>query len=72
MGKVSEYRMITDPKPKDFMLQVNEAIQEGWELHGNPFAMSYKSDESCYCQAMIKYVNGKPSNVSVLTSDDKD
>ncbi|CAL9958106.1 hypothetical protein VPHD479_0031 [Vibrio phage D479] len=44
-----KYKLVVHHSIGGFETAMNEALAEGWELHGNPF-----SKDSCYCQAMTR------------------
>jgi len=44
-----KYVMIRGVVESEVEEEINDRLDRGWELYGNPFW-----DGSCYCQAMIK------------------
>ncbi|MFK7901515.1 MAG: DUF1737 domain-containing protein [Nitratireductor sp.] len=50
------YRFLTGPDDASFCHKITKALNEGWELHGNPnYAPDTKSGELRCGQAVIKY-----------------
>ncbi|WP_068310741.1 DUF1737 domain-containing protein [Polycladidibacter hongkongensis] len=51
------YRFITEPDTPEFCHRVTQALNRGWELHGNP-TMTYDATKGVtMCgQAVVKYV----------------
>lgn len=52
------YRLITGPDDPNFCLRITEALNKGWELHGNP-ALTHNGKTTIAGQAIVKEVDGK-------------
>ncbi|MFS6937737.1 Uncharacterized conserved small protein [Neisseria animaloris] len=51
------YRMLTGPDDAVFCRRVTEALQQGWDLYGNP-VMTYTPDGVQVGQAVVKELEG--------------
>ncbi len=50
--KVKEYVTIVQGIPQVFDAAINEQLQEGWQLYGNPYVTTIRGQLN-YCQAMV-------------------
>ncbi len=55
------YRLLTGPDDASFCLRVTEALNKGWQLHGNP-TLTYNGKIPIAGQAIIKEVEGEFSS----------
>ena len=56
-GKVMEYKLVEDVSVGKLSDRINEELENGFVLYGNPFYSPYNTgDESkpFYCQAVVK------------------
>lgn len=52
------YRFLTGPDDASFCRRVTEALNQGWELYGNP-QLAYDGEHGARCgQAVVKEVDG--------------
>lgn len=55
MEKVAEYKMISENDFEVFNVAVNEAIKNGWQPYGSPFARAITTGAARYSQAFVKF-----------------
>lgn len=54
------YRFLTGPDDASFCHRVTDALNKGWELHGDPQYSYDQSKQAMLCgQAVVKTVDGK-------------
>lgn len=59
---VTEYTMLEEDRANDLARRVNEMLEHGWKLYGNPMMVGFVDTVSCdwpksrviYAQAMVK------------------
>lgn len=49
-----QYTIIEAPYPDILTTKVNEALQQGWVLHGNLSVISLGNRDMLYCQSMTR------------------
>jgi len=52
------YRLLTGPDDAAFCHRVSEALNRGWQLHGNP-ALTFNGERVIAAQAIVKEVDGE-------------
>lgn len=62
--KIGEYQTIRANSAADLDKHVNEALEQGFELYGNPY-VAESAGQTMICQAMVKEARGKTDRVSV-------
>ena len=63
------YRFLSAPDDASFCHKVTEALNKGWELHGNPTYAS-DADGNFRCgQAVVKHVDGETYTPETKLSD---
>ena len=55
------YRYFTGPDDEAFCKRVSEALNNGWELYGNP-TLTFNGKNIVAGQAMVKEVEGQYTN----------
>lgn len=57
--KILEFKIIAVDSGRDFEDEINELLNEGWELYGNPYSLMSQISEvapmdGLHCQGMVR------------------
>jgi len=62
------YRFLTGPDNDEFCMRVSEALNNGWELYGDP-TLAFDGKTPIAGQAIVKDVEGETFNKDISLRD---